>query len=184
MTGMPFRSSVLAWIRSDTNRSGTKYSDALKATFLDQDGKPRPLIMGCYGIGLNRIMAAAIEAHHDDGGIVWPMSIAPFEVLIVALDPREQEVMSTAERLHDELAEAGLDVLLDDRDERAGFKFKDADLIGVPVRITVGRRGLADGVVELKPRDGEDVEKLSPDAVKDRVVALVEEARSELQACS
>ena len=161
---------------------GTKYSESMKATYLDRNGKARPLVMGCYGIGLNRIVAAAIEAHHDDGGIVWPMSIAPFEVLIVALDPREEEVMSTAERIHDELAEAGVDVLLDDRDERAGFKFKDADLIGVPVRITVGRRGLADGVVELKSRGGEDVEKLSRDAVKDRAVGLVEGALSELRA--
>jgi len=163
---------------------GTKYSEAMKATYLDRSGKARPLIMGCYGIGLNRIVAAAIEAHHDDGGIVWPMSIAPFEALIVALDPREQEVMLTAKRLHDELAKAGVDVLLDDRDERAGFKFKDADLIGVPVRVTVGRRGLAEGVVELKLRGEEEVETLSQDAVKDRVVALVAAGHSALRPCS
>lgn len=160
---------------------GTKYSESMKATYLDRNGKAQPLIMGCYGIGLNRIVAAAIEAHHDDGGIIWPMSIAPFEVLIVALDPREEEVMSTAARIHDELVEAGVDVLLDDRDERAGFKFKDADLIGVPVRITVGRRGLADGVVELKSRGAEEVAKLSPEAVKDRAVAMVEEGHSALR---
>ncbi len=141
---------------------GTKYSDALKATFLDNDGKPKSLIMGCYGIGLNRIMAAAIESHHDEGGILWPMSIAPFEVLIVALDPRETAVMDVAQKLHDDLAAAGVDVLFDDRDERAGFKFKDADLIGVPLRITVGRKSLADGFVELKRRDAQDVQKLDP----------------------
>ncbi len=141
---------------------GTKYSDSLKATFLDQDGKPKPFIMGCYGIGVNRILAAAIESHHDENGIKWPAAIAPFEVLIVALDPREAEVMSIAHKLHDELAAAGVDVLLDDRDERAGFKFKDADLIGVPVRITVGKKSLAEGVVELKRRDSGDVQKLAP----------------------
>jgi prolyl-tRNA synthetase len=141
---------------------GTKYSDAMEAKFLDNDGKPKSLIMGCYGIGLNRIMAAAIESHHDENGILWPTTIAPFEVLIVALDPREKDVMDTAQKLHDDLAAAGIDVLFDDRDERAGFKFKDADLIGIPLRITVGRKSLAEGVVELKRRDSADVQKLSP----------------------
>ncbi len=151
---------------------GTKYSDAMKATFLDNDGKPKALIMGCYGIGLNRIMAAAIEAHHDEAGIIWPASIAPFNVLIVALDPREEDVMNTAQKLHDELEAAGVDVLFDDRDERAGFKFKDADLIGIPVRITVGRRSLADGVVELKRRDSAEVEKVAPGEAGKRAMAL------------
>jgi prolyl-tRNA synthetase len=146
---------------------GTKYSDALEAKFLDNDGKPKSLIMGCYGIGLNRIMAAAIEAHHDENGIIWPMSIAPFKVLIVALDPREQDVMQTAQKIHDELEAQGIDVLFDDRDERAGFKFKDADLIGVPIRITIGRKSLAEGVVELKQRNSEAIEKIPPtEAVK------------------
>lgn len=153
---------------------GTKYSDAMRATFLDSDGKPKPLIMGCYGIGLNRIMAAAIEAHHDDGGIIWPLSIAPFQVLIIALDPREKDVMETADKLYKELNAAGLDVLFDDRDERAGFKFKDADLIGIPLRITVGRKALAEGVVELKGRSRPDVEKFAPDAVVRRVKELVQ----------
>jgi len=152
---------------------GTKYSDSLKATFLDQDGKPKSFIMGCYGIGVNRILAAAIESHHDENGISWPASIAPFEVLIVALDPREAEVMSVAHKLHEELAAAGVDVLLDDRDERAGFKFKDADLIGVPVRITVGKKSLAEGVVELKRRDAGDVEKLAPSGVASRAIELI-----------
>ncbi len=152
---------------------GTKYSDSLKATFLDNDGKPKSLIMGCYGIGLNRIMAAAIEAHHDDAGILWPASIAPFSVLIVALDPREKEVMDTAEKIYNELTAAGLDVLFDDRDERAGFKFKDADLIGIPLRITVGRKALAEGVVELKVRAKPDIEKLQPGEVVQRLLSLV-----------
>ncbi len=157
---------------------GTKYSDAMSATFLDENGKPQPFIMGCYGIGLNRILAAAIEAHHDENGICWPLNIAPFEVLIAALDIREQDVMATAARIHDALSERGIDVLLDDRDQRPGFKFKDADLIGIPIRITVGKKGLAEGIVELKMRDAVTVEKLSPDAVTEEVVRRVRSAKS------
>ena len=118
---------------------GTKYSDAMKAHFLDENGKSKPIIMGCYGIGVNRILAAVIEASHDDNGICWPVNIAPFTVEIVALDHREEQVMTMAEKLHDELEAKGIDVLLDDRDARPGFKFKDADLIGIPIRITVGK---------------------------------------------
>lgn len=159
---------------------GTKYTakDSLDATFLDADGKPKPFIMGCYGIGLNRIMAAAIESHHDEAGIIWPMSIAPFEVLIVALDPRDAQVMSTAAQIHDELAAAGVDVLFDDRDERAGFKFKDADLIGIPLRIVVGRKSLAEGVVELVRRAGGEAHKLPPSEAAARAAALVREIRA------
>ena len=155
---------------------GTKYSAAMKAHVLDEDGKSHPIIMGCYGIGLNRIMAAAIEAGHDDNGIRWPISIAPYAVLIVALDVREQAVMDVAARLHDELESAGIDVLLDDRDARPGFKFKDADLIGIPLRITVGKRGIAEGVVELKRRDGESVDKLSPEDAAKQVIETVRAA--------
>lgn len=131
---------------------GAKYSKAMDANYLSHDGKPHPFVMGCYGIGLNRIVASAIEAGHDDNGIIWPVSIAPFEVLILALDPRDEAVMGTAVRIYEQLASAGVDVLLDDRDERAGFKFKDADLIGIPVRINVGKKSLADGKVELSDR--------------------------------
>ncbi|MBK9119835.1 MAG: proline--tRNA ligase [Phycisphaerales bacterium] len=131
---------------------GTKYSAALEATYLDPHGKAHPLIMGCYGIGLNRIMAAAVEAHHDEHGIIWPVSIAPFEALVIALDPRDEEVMRIASELHAGLEAAGVDVLFDDRDERAGFKFKDADLIGVPYRVVVGRKSLDAGGVELSRR--------------------------------
>ncbi len=143
---------------------GTKYSDSMGATFLDEQGKPKSLIMGCYGIGVNRILAAAIEAHHDADGIRWPVNIPPFQVLIVALDINDETVMSTARGLHDSLEAKGLDVLLDDRDQRAGFKFKDADLIGIPVRITVGKKTLAEGLVELKMRGDAAVEKVSPEA--------------------
>jgi len=131
---------------------GTKYSDSMKATFLTPQGKPQSLIMGCYGIGLNRIVAAAIESHHDAAGIVWPAAIAPFAAIVISLDPRDEQVTATAERLHDELEKAGVDVLFDDRDERAGFKFKDADLIGVPVRLVVGKKSLAEGKVEATLR--------------------------------
>ncbi len=160
---------------------GTKYSDAMKANYLDKNGRAQPLIMGCYGIGLNRIMAAAIESSHDDGGIIWPMTIAPFHVLILALDPRKEDVVATASKIHDELETAGIDVLLDDRNERAGFKFKDADLIGIPVRITVGSRALVDGMVEIKERRAENVEKLAPKAAVQRARDLVAAALKKLE---
>ncbi len=160
---------------------GTKYSDAMKATYLDKNGKAHPLIMGCYGIGLNRILASTIETHHDDGGINWPMSIAPFHVLVLGLDPKDSAVMETAGKLHDDLESAGIEVLFDDRDERAGFKFKDADLIGIPLRITVGRRGLKDGIVEVKARDEEDIRKLGPEAAMTAAIEYVNAARKHLE---
>ena len=129
---------------------GTKYSDAMGATYLDQNGKAQPLIMGCYGIGLNRIMAAAIEAHHDDDGIIWPMSIAPFQVLVLALDPRDEQVDERRRRdPRPARRRPAWKCCFDDRDERAGFKFKDADLIGIPLRIVVGKKSLAAGGVEV-----------------------------------
>ena len=142
---------------------GTKYSDAMKATFLDQDGKSLPCVMGCYGIGVNRIMAAAIESHHDETGIIWPMSLAPFQVLICCLDIKTDDVRRACEKIHDALEASGIEVLLDDREIRPGPKFKDADLIGIPIRITVGRKSLADGLVEIKDRDSDEVRKMSPD---------------------
>jgi len=154
---------------------GTKYSEAMEATCLDRDGKVKPFIMGCYGIGLNRIMAAAIEAFHDDKGICWPMSIAPQQVVICALDMRDQSVTSLAQKLHDEMEAAGIEVLLDDRDARPGFKFMDADLIGFPLRVTVGKRGLSEGVVELRKRRTGEVQKLPPDEIVTAVSQLVQE---------
>ncbi len=154
---------------------GTKYSSSMQATFLTREGKPQPLIMGCYGIGLNRIVAAAVEAHHDAGGIVWPMSITPFHVIVLALDPRDERVMQTASRLHDELEAAGLEVLLDDRDERAGFKFKDADLIGIPLRVIVGKKSLAEGTIEFSHRKDDVKQRLAPDQVVAHVRRLYDE---------
>jgi prolyl-tRNA synthetase len=151
---------------------GTKYSDKMEAHCLDRDGKPKPFIMGCYGIGLNRIMAAAIEAFHDDKGICWPVAIAPLEVVICALDMRVEAVSTLAQKLHDELASAGIDVLYDDRDVRPGFKFNDADLVGFPIRVTVGKRGLADGIVEIQTRRTGDVQKVAPDQVVNTITAL------------
>ncbi len=155
---------------------GTKYSSAMEATCLDQNGRPQPFIMGCYGIGLNRIMAAAIESFHDDRGICWPMAIAPFQAVICALDMREETVVKVAGEVHDQLVAAGVDVLLDDRDARPGFKFKDAELVGFPIRITVGKRGLAEGIAEIQNRRTGDVQKVAPDAVADIVAKMVEDA--------
>jgi len=152
---------------------GTKYSDAMSATYLDAQGQAHPLIMGCYGIGLNRIMAAAIEARHNDKGICWPVAIAPFHVVICALDVRDESVLATARRLHDELEAAGVEVLLDDRDARPGFKFNDADLIGFPLRINVGKRSLGDGVVELAVRKSGEVRKLPPAETVSAVTGLL-----------
>jgi len=160
---------------------GTKYSKALHADFLTNAGKPRPLIMGCYGIGLNRIMAAAIEANCDDNGIIWPMSIAPFEALVTALDPRDDDVMKTAAEIHDLLADAGVDVLFDDRPERPGFKFKDADLIGVPVRVVVGKKSLAEGAVEVSLRRDGVKQKFAPKDAAEFVITTVKKELAALQ---
>lgn len=138
---------------------GTKYSEALHATFLDENGKEQTMIMGCYGIGVSRVVAAAIEQNNDEGGIIFPPALAPFEVLLLNLDNKSAEVRARAEELYAALQEAGVDVLLDDRDERPGSKFKDADLIGVPMQVVVGGKGLARGIVEVKDRrSGEKAE--------------------------
>lgn len=143
---------------------GTKYSGAMKANYLDENGTERPLVMGCYGIGIGRTAAAAIEQHHDDRGIVWPLPIAPFAVEIVPL-AIDGEVKNAADRVYQELREHGVEVLIDDRDERPGVKFADADLIGIPYRIVVGAKGLAEGKVELKNRQTGDVEKIAVEHV-------------------
>ena len=130
---------------------GTKYSESMKASVLDADGKSVPIVMGSYGIGVERIMAAAIELHHDEFGIRWPMAIAPYHATVLTLGP-EPELRKAADELVGALAAAGVEVLYDDRDERAGVKFKDADLVGIPIRISVGKKGLAEGKVEWKLR--------------------------------
>jgi prolyl-tRNA synthetase len=138
---------------------GTKYSASMGATVLNQDGKEVPIIMGSYGIGVERIIAAAVEQNHDDDGIIWPRSLAPFDVVVTITNIKQDDVRQAGEKLYDELKGAGLEVLLDDRDERAGVKFKDADLIGIPYRITIGKK-VAEGVVELfdrRTKKSEDV---------------------------
>jgi len=144
---------------------GTKYSAPMKCNFLDGDGKEKPMIMGCYGIGVTRIAAAAIEQNHDKDGIVWPVAIAPFEVALVSLQVGDAQVTEVAERLYVELGKAGIEVLFDDRDERPGVKFKDADLVGLPYRIAVGKKGVAEGVVELKARRSPEVVKVKIEEV-------------------
>ncbi len=131
---------------------GTKYSKSMKAVYLDAAGKEQEMIMGCYGIGVSRIVAATIEQSHDDNGIIWPVALAPFKVIIVPVNVSDEKVMSVAESLYKELGGAGIEVLMDDRDERAGIKFKDADLIGIPYRVTIGEKNLKDGKVEFKAR--------------------------------
>jgi prolyl-tRNA synthetase len=139
---------------------GTRYSEAMGATVLDAHGQSRALIMGCYGIGIGRTVAASIEQNYDANGIIWPMPIAPFQVLVAMLNPDDAEIREASEKLYAELLALGIEVLLDDRDERPGAKFKDADLIGIPLRVTVGARGLKDGQVELKARAASEIEML------------------------
>ena len=122
------------------------------ATYLDDKGTEIPIIMGCYGIGINRIMAAAIEAAHDSNGIIWPLAIAPYQVALIPLQVNNDSVMKATETLEKSLEAAGVDVLTDDRDQRPGVKFKDVDLIGIPLRVVIGERGIKDGTIELKWR--------------------------------
>jgi len=149
---------------------GTKYSDSMGATVLNAEGKEVPIVMGSYGIGVERILSAAIEQNHDADGIVWPKAIAPFDVVVTVTNVRQKELTDAGERLYEELKRAGLEVLLDDRDERAGVKFKDADLVGIPFRITVGKK-IADGKVELFER----AKKQSTDVGLDDMAAKVQE---------
>jgi len=155
---------------------GTKYSEALRASFLDADGKEQVIFMGCYGIGIGRTVAACIEQNHDENGIIFPIPIAPFHCVISAINPKEEVVALASQQLYEQLLAAGVEVLLDDRDERPGVKFKDADLIGIPLRIVVGSKNLANGQVELKVRRGGEVQLLSPEMAVTSVTNLVAKA--------
>ena len=150
---------------------GTKYSESMGARVLTQEGKETPIVMGSYGIGVERIMSAAVEQSHDADGIVWPKSIAPFDVIVTITNIKQSEMVEAGERLYKELRAAGLEVLLDDRDDRAGVKFKDADLIGVPFRITVGKK-ISDGNIELFERATKQSTDVSIDSVARRVQEL------------
>lgn len=153
---------------------GTKYSEALQATFLDQNGRPNPMIMGCYGIGVSRTLAAAIEQYHDENGIIWPRSIAPFEAVIVPINAKDDALMSTSQTIYTALQEAGVDVLLDDRKDRAGVKFKDADLIGYPLRITVSKNTLENNEVEIQIRKTGEALPCAIDSVATKVTELLQ----------
>lgn len=150
---------------------GTKYSESMGATVLTQDGKEVPIVMGSYGIGVGRIMAAAIELHHDADGIIWPKSIAPFDVIVTITNMKQDEIRTAGETLYRDLQRAGLDVLLDDRDERAGVKFKDADLIGIPYRITVGKK-ITEGLAELFERRSKTSEDVKLTEIVSRIQRL------------
>ena len=136
----------------------------------------KPAVMGTYGIGVTRIVAAAIEQNHDKDGIIWPVPLAPYEVTVLELQKDDPNVIATATRIYDELTAAGIEVLYDDRDERAGVKFKDADLVGIPFRIAIGKKGLAEGVVEVKRRNGTEVRKMKPE---EAVKAMITEVTAE-----
>jgi prolyl-tRNA synthetase len=155
---------------------GTKYSVPLKANYLDENGEEKPIIMGSYGIGPARIAAAAIEQGNDENGIIWPLSIAPYQILIVPVNVKDVKSMDVAEDMYTALEEKGFEVLMDDRDERAGVKFKDADLIGIPYRIILGEKNLKEGLVELKERKTGQVEKVKvEEAVEKMAKQLVME---------
>jgi prolyl-tRNA synthetase len=155
---------------------GTKYSEKFGAVFTDDQKQSHFMVMGCYGIGISRTLQAVIEQCHDDNGIAWPWAIAPFQVLIVVLDPQLDEAMTLARSLGEAAERAGADVLIDDRVERPGVKFKDADLIGIPLRLTIGGKGLKDGIVELKARTSTEVERVPVAEAAERLAAAVAEA--------
>jgi len=160
---------------------GTKYSEALGAKFSDEHGVEKPCLMGCYGIGTNRLVAAAVETGFDDKGIVMPVSLAPFEVEVIPLSDRDEQVVRESGRIYDELAAAGVEVLLDDRDARPGVKFNDADLIGIPVRVVVGQRGIKEGKVEVKRRTDEKATEVPLAEAAANVIAIVSELKAKLQ---
>ncbi|HLK40476.1 MAG TPA: proline--tRNA ligase [Polyangiaceae bacterium] len=160
---------------------GTRYSAAMGAVYSDEKQQQRPLVMGCYGIGVSRLVATTVEQHHDDDGIRWPSSIAPYQVHVVTLG-KDDAVLSAARALHDDLERGGIDVLWDDRDERPGVKFKDADLIGIPLRVTIGAKGLAAGRIEFKPRTEADAKKADLVPLGDAARVIIDRVRAAVRA--
>ena len=156
---------------------GRKYAEAMGATVLDAEGNSQTLTMGSYGIGVERAMSAVAETHHDENGLIWPISIAPYEVVITLLKSDHEESVVEAERIYNELGSGGVDVLLDDRNERPGGKFADAELIGIPLRVTIGPRGLENGVAELNVRSNSQQSEIALDKVVEEAVRIVEESR-------
>ena len=160
---------------------GTRYSEAMGCTYLDQQGKAQPMVMGCYGIGVTRLLGAAIEQGHDDKGIIWPISMAPFEVVICPMGYEKSEAVKAAcDQLHEELLAAGIDVILDDRNERPGAMFADWELIGAPFRVVIGDRGLADSQVEFKGRTDAESQNIPLNDIKAKVIAAVQAAKQSI----
>jgi prolyl-tRNA synthetase len=155
---------------------GTKYSKAMKAVYLDRDGREKYMVMGCYGIGVGRTVAAAIEQNHDNDGIIWPMPLAPYQVIVTPVNINETSLAKAAEGIYISLMEKGVEVIFDDRDERAGVKFKDADLIGIPLRVTIGPKRLAEGNVEVRLRHSGEVKIVPCNEVVDFLVNTIQEA--------
>ncbi len=158
---------------------GTKYSKNMNCTFLDENGKERYAVMGCYGIGVGRTAAAAIEQNHDENGIIWPVNIAPFEVILLNLEVKDKDFTENVDKIYETLKNNDLDVLYDDREVRPGFKFKDADLIGIPVQIIVGKRTMAEGLVEVKVRRTGERFKVKPDEVSGKVKEILNQLKAE-----
>jgi prolyl-tRNA synthetase len=181
--GCPVCGGTLAGARgievSQIFQLGTKYSTSMKATYADEDGIEQPFLMGCYGVGVSRSMAAVVEQRNDEAGMYWPMSVAPLEVAVIPL-MAEGEVAEVGERMWRELADAGVETVIDDRDERAGVKFADADLIGWPIQVVIGKRGLAEGIVEVKDRATGERESVPLEDAVAHVAALVAEANKTL----
>ena len=163
---------------------GTKYSKKMNAHFLDQEGRERDFVMGCYGIGITRTVAAVIEQSHDQYGIVWPPSVAPYHVEVLPLNVNDEPTMKLAEEVYQSVTASGYEVLLDDRDQRPGFKFKDADLIGLPFRVVIGEKALKEGKVEIRTRKTGETVKISPDEVLQKIASLLPEEVREGRASS
>ena len=152
---------------------GTKYSEAMGATFADENGEEKPFLMGCYGVGVSRTLAASVEQHNDENGIIWPVSIAPYEVAVIPLDPKQEECAAACDTVVDALCDAGIEVIVDDRNERPGVKFADNDLMGFPYQIVLGKRGLKNGTCELKDRATGEREDVALDQVAAKVAEFV-----------
>jgi len=154
---------------------GTRYSESMGATYLDENGKQKPFIMGCYGIGVGRLLACLIEEHHDDYGPIWPMPVAPFQVHLCMLDKKKEGIEEAGEKLYKELLEAGVEVIFDDRNEKAGFQFADADLIGVPLRLVISKKSIKDGEVEYSFRGSKDKSRIKLEEVCSKVQSMIEQ---------
>ena len=160
---------------------GTKYSEKMGAQFLDAEGKQEPMIMGCYGIGVTRTLQSVIEQSHDKNGVVWPISVAPYEVEVMAVNVQHEPSVQEADRIMAALEAKGIEVLNDDRDERPGVKFKDADLLGIPLRISIGERSLAKGMIEVKNRASDQMTEVSLEEAVEKILSIIDEMKRDLE---